>query len=99
MVGADGDDDAKEVNSVVCVQLLKLNPTTITLLVSAAVHHFFKQIFSDTIINQTANNGAQSNPSLGYQESPDNISTTDSTMCKMEDDMGQYIGVGAYKSC
>ena len=67
MVGADGDDDAEEVNSVVYVQLLKLNRTTITLLVSAAVHHYFKQIFSDTIINQTVNNCAQSNPSLGYR--------------------------------
>ena len=88
MVGADGDDDAEEVNSVVCVQLLKLNQITITmsLLANAGVHHFFKQILSDTIVNQTVNNRAQSNPSLGYQESPDNILTTDSTMCKTDDD-------------
>ena len=67
VVGANGDDDAEEVNSVVCVQLLKLNQTTITmsLLVSAGVHHFFKQIFSDTIVNQTVNNRAQSNRLIG----------------------------------
>lgn len=94
MVGVDGDNGAEEVNSAVCIQLLKLNQTTITLLVSAAVHHFFKQIFSDTVINQTVNNHAQSKPSLGYRESLD-IIPTNSTMCKKEDDMGQYVGVGA----